>query len=64
MKENVDYEIIPDKGDEQAWNVRVLSGLYTETVLKYGVVKLAKKNICLLTLILSTHQIQNLQKKV
>ena len=37
--ENKDYEIIPDKGDEQAWNVRVLSGLYTETVLKYGVVK-------------------------
>ena len=64
LVENKDYEIIPDKGDEQAWNVRVLSGLYTETVLKYGVVKLAKKNICLLTLILSTHQIQNLQKKV
>ena len=39
MKENVDYEIIPDKGDEQAWNVRILSGTFTETVLKYGVVK-------------------------
>ena len=39
LVENKDYEIIPDKGDEQAWNVRVLSGLYTETVLKYGVVK-------------------------
>ena len=39
LVENKHYEIIPDKGDEQAWNVRVLSGLYTETVLKYGVVK-------------------------
>ena len=39
LRENVDYQIIPDKADEQAWNVRVLSGLYTETVLKYGVVK-------------------------
>ena len=39
LVENKDYEIIPDKGDDQAWNVRVLSGLYTETVLKYGVVK-------------------------
>ena len=60
LVENKDYEIIPDKGDEQAWNVRVLSGLYTETVLKYGVVKFngkGKENICLLTLILSTHQI-------
>ena len=39
LVEDKDYQIIPDKGDEQAWNVRVLSGLYTETVLKYGVVK-------------------------
>jgi len=39
MQENVDYEIIPDKGDDQAWNVRILRGQYTETVLKYGVIK-------------------------
>ena len=39
MKENVDYEIIPDRADDQAWNVRVLRGPYTETVLKYGVVR-------------------------
>jgi len=39
MQEGVDYEIIPDKGDDQAWNVRILSGTFTETVLKYGVVK-------------------------
>jgi hypothetical protein len=39
LKENEHYEIIPDKGDDQAWNVRILSGTFTETVLKYGVVK-------------------------
>jgi len=39
LTENKHYEIIPDKGDDQAWNVRILSGTFTETVLKYGVVK-------------------------
>ena len=39
LKENKHYEIIPDKEDDQAWNVRILSGMFTETVLKYGVVK-------------------------
>ena len=39
LKENKHYEIIPDRGDDQAWNVRILSGTFTETVLKYGIVK-------------------------
>ena len=39
LTENKHYEIIPDKEDEKAWNVRILSGTFTETVLKYGVVK-------------------------
>jgi len=39
MKENIDYEIVPSHEDEQAWNVRILTGLFTESVLKYGVVK-------------------------
>ena len=39
LKENKHYEIIHDKTDDQAWNVRILSGMFTETVLKYGVVK-------------------------
>jgi len=39
LTENEHYEIIPDKGDDQAWNVRILSGMFTETVLRYGVVK-------------------------
>ena len=37
--EDKHYQIIPDKGDDQAWNVRIMTGPYTETVLKYGVVK-------------------------
>ena len=37
--EDKHYQIIPDKSDDQAWNVRILSGTFTETVLKYGVVK-------------------------
>ena len=39
MKENVDYEIIPSYEDEQAWNVRILKGQFTETVIRYGVIK-------------------------
>ena len=39
LVEDKHYQIIPDKGDEQAWNVRIMAGPYTETVLKYGVVK-------------------------
>ena len=45
MKENVDYEIIPDKADDQAWNVRVLKGRYTETVLKFGTIGFKEKNM-------------------
>ena len=32
LTENKHYEIIPDKEDEKAWNVRILSGTFTETV--------------------------------
>ena len=39
MEEGVHYEIIPDHKDDQAWNVRILAGPFTETVLKYGVIK-------------------------
>ena len=39
MKEGVHYEIIPDYKDDQAWNVRILKGPFTETVVKYGVIK-------------------------
>tara|TARA_B100000519_G_scaffold109770_1_gene95034 strand:- start:1128 stop:1445 length:318 start_codon:yes stop_codon:yes gene_type:complete len=39
LKEGYHYQIIPDKGDDQAWNVRILAGMFTETVLRYGVIK-------------------------
>ena len=39
MKENTDYEIIPDMNDDKSCNVRILTGAFTETVIKYGVVK-------------------------
>ena len=39
MEENTDYEIIPSHEDEQAWNVRILKGPFTETVIRYGVIK-------------------------
>ena len=39
MEENVDYEIIPSHEDEQAWKVRILKGPFTETVIRYGLIK-------------------------
>tara|TARA_B100001248_G_scaffold9854_1_gene6485 strand:+ start:7579 stop:7887 length:309 start_codon:yes stop_codon:yes gene_type:complete len=39
LEENKHFEIIPDHNDENAWNVRILKGPFTETVLKYGVIK-------------------------
>lgn len=35
MKENVDYELVPD-GDNDHWHVRFLEGEFPETVIKYG----------------------------
>ena len=45
LEENIDYEIIPDHQDEQAWNVRILKGPFTESVIKYGVIKFNDKNM-------------------
>ena len=35
-----DYELIPAEEDEQAWAVRVLSGDYVETVLRFGTISM------------------------
>ena len=35
--ENVDYELIPSEGEN--WDIRILSGDFTETVLKFGELK-------------------------
>lgn len=42
MKENVDYEFIPE-GDDN-WHIRILSGDFTETVFQFGSLSLNEKN--------------------
>ena len=42
MQENIDYELIPAEGDY--WNVRVLTGPYTETVYNFGVLRFDESN--------------------
>ena len=34
MIENKHYELIP--GEDDKWNVRILEGPYTETIIQYG----------------------------
>tara|TARA_B100001093_G_scaffold496868_1_gene543090 strand:- start:281 stop:589 length:309 start_codon:yes stop_codon:yes gene_type:complete len=36
MIENTDYELVPAANNEQAWNVRFLTGDYIETVVSIG----------------------------
>jgi hypothetical protein len=33
MKENIDYELIPGEGEN--WDIRILTGEFTETVINY-----------------------------
>jgi len=42
MKENQDYELVPSGSD--IWNVRILSGDFVETVIKFGTVKLTESD--------------------
>ena len=35
-KENSTYQLIPADGDDQYWCVRILKGVFNETVLRYG----------------------------
>ena len=45
-KENVDYELVPsEKHEDQAWNVRFLTGDYTETVIQYGAIKISGEDM-------------------
>lgn len=37
-----DYELVPAPEDDQAWAVRVLSGDYIETILRFGTIKANK----------------------
>ena len=38
--ENVDYELVPSEGEN--WDIRILSGDFTETVLKFGELKVSE----------------------
>lgn len=40
MIENVDYELIP--GDNDHWNIRILTGDYVESVFNYGAIKVTE----------------------
>lgn len=45
-KENVDYELVPSENhDDQAWNVRFLTGDYTETVIQFGAIKISGEDM-------------------
>jgi len=36
VTESKDYELIPLEDDADAWGVRILTGEFSETVIKYG----------------------------
>ena len=38
MKENTDYEIIPNPEDSHSWQIRILTGDFTETVIEFGTI--------------------------
>ena len=45
-----DYELIPAEEDEQAWAVRVLSGDYVESVLRFGTISMNRVEEGVLTI--------------
>jgi hypothetical protein len=49
VSEGIDYELIPvDYVDnEAAWDVRILRGVFSETVLRYGTIKFDGERDCL-----------------
>ena len=38
MEENKDYELVPNPNDSHAWQIRILTGDFTETVVQYGTI--------------------------
>lgn len=49
VSEDVDYKLVPveDSSNEQAWEVRILRGEFTETVIRYGNVAFDGNRDCL-----------------
>lgn len=40
-EENVTYEFSPaNDPDDQAWNIRILDGMFNETILQYGAIEM------------------------
>ena len=37
--ENVDYELIPSEDKSDGWNIRILNGQFSETVIEFGAVR-------------------------
>jgi len=49
VSEDIDYELTPaeDVENEQAWDVRILRGPFTETVIRFGNISLNETEGCL-----------------
>ena len=49
MIEGTDYELVPADGTEndQAWDVRLMTGPFVETVMRYGNIKFNAEDGCL-----------------
>ena len=48
ISEGIDYELIPAEADnEQAWDLRILTGDFVETVIRYGNVSFDGAEKCL-----------------
>lgn len=42
--ENVTYEFTPDPENEFAWHIRILEGMFNETVIQYGAISIGEEN--------------------
>lgn len=49
VSEDIDYELIPidETDNEQAWDIRILRGDFTETVVRFGNISIDEENACL-----------------
>lgn len=36
FQENVEYELIPAEENNYGWNIRILKGIFNETVIRFG----------------------------
>ena len=43
LKENIDYALVPIADDPDSWGVRILKGIYIETVIRYNTISFNKQ---------------------